>query len=236
MVHSSFHYHYARLIELLYALEKMEALLADPAILDTHVRSHAAVNRLEGVGMIEAPRGVLIHHYKVDENGAIVWANLIVATGHNNLAINRSVGQVARHFVHGDEIAGRHAEPRLGGGARLRPVPELLHARRWHAGAGDRAEGPGGRGAGPHRLSCLTATVFPMAPFRASFRVADDTPSTAARSTSVAWAFYGKLNGLGLHGIKLSDPVWARPSPKFRHPPTAVHAETLRPRFVFCPV
>ena len=49
--------------------------------------------------MIEAPRGVLIHHYKVDEQGAIGWANLIVATGHNNLAINRSVdaGSQALH-------------------------------------------------------------------------------------------------------------------------------------------
>ena len=52
--------------------------------------------------MIEAPRGVLIHHYKVDEQGAIRWANLIVATGHNNLAINRGVEQVARHFVDGE--------------------------------------------------------------------------------------------------------------------------------------
>ena len=51
--------------------------------------------RWKGVGMIEAPRGTLIHHYKVDENGAIVWANLIVATGHNNLAIGKSVRQVA---------------------------------------------------------------------------------------------------------------------------------------------
>jgi len=49
------------------------------------------VNSLEGVGMIEAPRGILIHHYKVNEEGAITWANLIVATGHNNLAINRSI-------------------------------------------------------------------------------------------------------------------------------------------------
>jgi NAD-reducing hydrogenase large subunit len=104
VVHSSFHYHYARLIELLHGLEKIERLLADPAILDTHVRSHAGVNRLEGVGMIEAPRGVLIHHYKVDESGAIKWANLIVATGHNNLAINHSVSQVARHFIHGNEM------------------------------------------------------------------------------------------------------------------------------------
>jgi NAD-reducing hydrogenase large subunit len=101
VVHSSFHYHYARLIELLHGLEKIELLLADPGIMDTHVRARAAVNCLEGVGVIEAPRGTLIHHYKVDESGAIRWANLIVATGHNNLAINRSIAQVARHFVDG---------------------------------------------------------------------------------------------------------------------------------------
>jgi NAD-reducing hydrogenase large subunit len=102
--HSAFHYHYARLIELLHALEKIEILLNDPDILDPHVRSHAAVNCLEGVGMIEAPRGVLIHHYKVDETGAIQDANLIVATGHNNLAINGSVAQVARRFVDGTQL------------------------------------------------------------------------------------------------------------------------------------
>ena len=104
MAHSAFHYHYARLIELLHALEKIEVLLNDPGILDTHVRANAAVNCLEGVGMIEAPRGVLIHHYKVDEKGAMKWANLIVATGHNNLAINRSVKQVAQHFVDGAQL------------------------------------------------------------------------------------------------------------------------------------
>ncbi len=104
IVHSSFHYHYARLIELLHGLEKIEVLLNEPAILDTHVRARAAVNSLEGVGMIEAPRGVLIHHYKVDDKGAIRWANLIVATGHNNLAINRAVGQVAKHFIDGENI------------------------------------------------------------------------------------------------------------------------------------
>ena len=102
--HSAFHYHYARLIELLHALEKIDLLLNDPDILNPHVRSHAAVNCLEGVGMIEAPRGVLIHHYKVDETGAIKWANLIVATGHNNLAINGGVAQVARRFVDGTQL------------------------------------------------------------------------------------------------------------------------------------
>jgi len=104
MVESAFHYHYARLIEALYALERMEALLEDPAIVDTHVRAHAGVNALEGVGMVEAPRGVLIHHYKVDEKGAIRWANLIVATGHNNLAMNQSVRQVSQHFIDGNHL------------------------------------------------------------------------------------------------------------------------------------
>jgi NAD-reducing hydrogenase large subunit len=104
IVHSSFHYHYARLIELLHGLEKIEVLLNDPQILDRHVRSRADVNSLEGVGMIEAPRGVLIHHYKVNDEGAITWANLIVATGHNNLAINASVKQVAQHFIDGEHF------------------------------------------------------------------------------------------------------------------------------------
>jgi|SRR5581483_7348700 len=105
IVESAFHYHYARLIEIIHALEKMETLLADPVVLDRHVRARASVNALEGVGMIEAPRGVLIHHYKVDEQGAIRWANLIVATGHNNLAINRAVEQVSRRFIDGAKLS-----------------------------------------------------------------------------------------------------------------------------------
>ena len=104
IVQSGFHYHYARLIEALYALERMRELLDDPAILGTKVRAHAGVNNLEGTGVIEAPRGTLIHHYKVDDNGAITWANLIVATGHNNLAISRGILQVAKRFVDGNRI------------------------------------------------------------------------------------------------------------------------------------
>ncbi len=102
--HSAFLYHYARLLEMTYALERIQQLLDQPLILDTHVRAEASVNAVEGIGMIEAPRGLLIHHYKVNQEGAIVWANLIVATGHNTLAMNRGVLQVARHFVHGEEI------------------------------------------------------------------------------------------------------------------------------------
>ncbi|MGZ4787491.1 MAG: Ni/Fe hydrogenase subunit alpha [Terriglobales bacterium] len=102
--HSAFLYHHARLIEIVYALERIEALLADGGIVDEHVRATAGVNSHEGVGMIEAPRGVLIHHYKVNGDGAITWANLIVATGHNNLAMGQSVKQVATEYVHGDKI------------------------------------------------------------------------------------------------------------------------------------
>ena len=101
---SAFLYHYARLIEIIYALERIEGLLADPQILETHVRATAGVNTLEGIGMIEAPRGTLIHHYKVNEDGAIVWANLIVATGHNNFAIGKSVQQVSEHFIDGTKL------------------------------------------------------------------------------------------------------------------------------------
>ena len=104
IVQSGFHYHYARLIEAMYALERMQELLDDPAILETKVRAHADVNNLEGTGVIEAPRGTLIHHYKVDDNGAVTWANLIVATGHNNLAIGRGILQVAKRFVDGTKI------------------------------------------------------------------------------------------------------------------------------------
>ncbi len=104
VVEGSFHYHYARLIEAVYALERLETLLNSPAIADKHVRARAAVNAMEGVGVIEAPRGVLIHHYRVNESGAITWVNLIVATGHNNLAISRSVEQVAKRYVNGNKL------------------------------------------------------------------------------------------------------------------------------------
>lgn len=101
---SSYLYHYARLIEALFGVERMEQLLENPDILAPHVRATAGVNALEGIGIAEAPRGTLIHHYKVDEQGALVWANLIIATGHNNLAINRSIKQVAEHFVDGNNM------------------------------------------------------------------------------------------------------------------------------------
>ncbi|MCK6495339.1 Ni/Fe hydrogenase subunit alpha [bacterium] len=101
---SSFHYHYARLIEILHGIEKIEMILNDKEILSSHVRALARPNAFEGVGVSEAPRGTLMHHYKIDEDGLMVWANLIIATGHNNLAMNRGVLQVAKHFVDGRKL------------------------------------------------------------------------------------------------------------------------------------
>jgi NAD-reducing hydrogenase large subunit len=98
---SSFYYHYARLIECLFGIERIQELLNESDILDPHVRAFAGPNAYEGVGLLEAPRGTLIHHYKINEEGLITWANLIVATGHNNLAMNRGVLQVAKHFING---------------------------------------------------------------------------------------------------------------------------------------
>jgi NAD-reducing hydrogenase large subunit len=101
---SSFYNHYARLIEILFSLETIERLLGDPQILSPHIRSFAKNNEFEGVGVVEAPRGLLVHHYRVNEQGLITWANMIVATGNNNLAMNRGILQVARRFLKGDKI------------------------------------------------------------------------------------------------------------------------------------
>ena len=85
-------------------MERLEQLLNDPEILSKHVRAIARPNALEGVGAAEAPRGTLFHHYKIDEQGLIRWANLIIATGQNNLAMNRSVLQVAQRYVQGERL------------------------------------------------------------------------------------------------------------------------------------
>jgi NAD-reducing hydrogenase large subunit len=103
-VTQSFHYHYARLIEILFALEKIEATLDDPEITDSKVRSQAGVNQFTGVGVSEAPRGTLFHEYHVDENGILQRVNLIIATGQNNLAMNRTVRQIAEAYVDGRQL------------------------------------------------------------------------------------------------------------------------------------
>lgn len=101
---SSFQNHYARLIEIIFAIERMKQILQDPEILDKDIRAEAKANEPEGVGIIEAPRGTLIHHYKVDSNGMMISANLIVATAHNTLAMNRGLKQVADRYLSNQEV------------------------------------------------------------------------------------------------------------------------------------
>jgi NAD-reducing hydrogenase large subunit len=101
---SSFQYHYARLIEILYGIERMERELTHPDIFDERVRAKAQPNRNEGVGASEAPRGTLFHHYRIDNSGLITWVNMIIATGNNSLAMNKGIYQAARHFVRGDRL------------------------------------------------------------------------------------------------------------------------------------
>jgi NAD-reducing hydrogenase large subunit len=100
----SFHYHHARLIEILHGIEVIEQLFSESSILDKHVRATAGVNRQEGAGIAEAPRGTLMHHYKVDNKGLMKWANLVIATGQNNNAMNKGVLQVAQRYVKSDKL------------------------------------------------------------------------------------------------------------------------------------
>ena len=103
-VSGSFYYHYARLIEIVYSLERIEQLMHDPDVTSPHVRSRADVNRQVGIGVSEAPRGTLFHEYHVDEDGVLRYVNLLIATGQNNLARNPTVQQVARRYVDGQQL------------------------------------------------------------------------------------------------------------------------------------
>lgn len=104
ILQSSFHNHYARLIEIVFCIERMQQILEQHEILDTDIRAEAKANEPRGVGIIEAPRGTLIHEYRVDSNGMITGVNLIVATAHNTLAMNRGLRQVADKYISGREV------------------------------------------------------------------------------------------------------------------------------------
>jgi NAD-reducing hydrogenase large subunit len=99
IVTSSFAYHHARLVEIVACLEGIEQLVADPQLQSGRIRARASLNANEAVGVSEAPRGTLFHHYRVDDKGLITRVNLIIATGQNNLAMNRTVLQIAREFI-----------------------------------------------------------------------------------------------------------------------------------------
>jgi len=96
-------YHWARMIELLHSMEKIQELLNDPDLQGTDLMVKGD-RRGESVGLLEAPRGTLFHHYKVDENDQVTMANLIVSTTSNNTPMNRAVTSVAKEYLSGNEI------------------------------------------------------------------------------------------------------------------------------------
>jgi NAD-reducing hydrogenase large subunit len=103
MVHSTLAFHWARLIELLHSAESIKYLLIDPDIISGELVVKGE-KRYEGIGVIEAPRGTLFHHYQVDENDIVTKANLIVSTTSNNMGMNESVRQVAAEYLSGQEL------------------------------------------------------------------------------------------------------------------------------------
>jgi NAD-reducing hydrogenase large subunit len=103
-VENTLYYHYARLIETLYAAEQVKVLLDDPDILSREIQNTTMNFQGEGVGVIEAPRGTLFHHYKANENGQLTKVNLIVATGNNNWAMAEAVDSVAKTYITGPDI------------------------------------------------------------------------------------------------------------------------------------
>jgi NAD-reducing hydrogenase large subunit len=102
-IHAPLAYHWARMIEMLHAVETIKDLLHDDDILrgELTVKGERAQ---EGVGVIEAPRGTLIHHYRVDEDDLVTMCNLIVSTTHNNQAMNEAIRNVAQRYLRGHEI------------------------------------------------------------------------------------------------------------------------------------
>ncbi|WP_342618134.1 Ni/Fe hydrogenase subunit alpha [Rhodoferax sp. GW822-FHT02A01] len=103
VVHATLAYHWARMIEMLHAAEVIAELLLDPALLSGDLVTTGTRQR-SGVGMIEAPRGTLIHDYDVGDDELVTRCNLIVSTTHNNQAMNEAVRAVARDYLSGHEL------------------------------------------------------------------------------------------------------------------------------------
>ncbi|MGP8161123.1 MAG: Ni/Fe hydrogenase subunit alpha [Candidatus Dormibacteria bacterium] len=103
-VHHTLANHWARIVEMVYAAERMAELAADPEILDPQVRTLPTAIPREGIGVVEAPRGTLFHHYQTDERGLITAANLIVATQNNAARIALSVDKAARSLIHDGRV------------------------------------------------------------------------------------------------------------------------------------
>ena len=99
IVQACLYYHYARLIEMLNCAEEIKSLVEDELICGKNIWVNSSQMNEEGIGVIEAPRGTLFHHYWVDNSGKMRKVNLIVATGNNNLAMNRAVSEVAKEYI-----------------------------------------------------------------------------------------------------------------------------------------
>jgi len=104
LVEGSLYFHYARLIEIIYAIEKTREILEDKDSISTDLQVTSHKYNEHGVGVVEAPRGTLFHDYWVDETGKITGVNLIVATGNNNAAMNRSVYEVANQYIKNGKV------------------------------------------------------------------------------------------------------------------------------------
>jgi F420-non-reducing hydrogenase large subunit len=104
-VHSTLATHWARLVEIVYAAERMLELSRDPEITNTNVRALPTATPDEGVGAVEAPRGTLIHHYKTDDRGIVKGVNLIVATTNNHAAISMSIKQAAQGLIKKGDVS-----------------------------------------------------------------------------------------------------------------------------------
>lgn len=103
-VHGTFYFHYTRLIEALSDVEDAQRILNDPQVTSQHIQHHGRWNYEEGIGSSEAPRGTLFHHYKTDNTGKLVKVNLLIATGQNNPSMNRSITEVAKQYVKGNDL------------------------------------------------------------------------------------------------------------------------------------
>jgi F420-non-reducing hydrogenase large subunit len=140
-VHHTLANHWARVVELLYAAERLKELADDPELIDTNVRTLPTETPREGVGVVEAPRGTLYHHYVTDSNGIVEQANLIVATQNNSARIAMSVekaakgliskGRVSEGILNKVEMAFRAYDPCLGCATHSLPgsMPLVLAVR-----------------------------------------------------------------------------------------------------------
>lgn len=103
-VHHTLAMHWARIIEMIYAAERAKELLEDPEIADQNVRTMPGKPKGVGIGVVEAPRGTLIHHYETDSRGIITKANLLVATQHNSARIALSIDKAAKYLIKNGEV------------------------------------------------------------------------------------------------------------------------------------